>query len=99
MHAASEIDAAVLQISGFQKSKNAMKIILYGTCSYPFFYRELIRQASERGATIDWRVLILWWRHKILFEGILAPEKLFYVPDSLNALLQKPMPDTSGLHS
>src|SRR5450432_2936639 len=74
-----------------------MKIVLYGTCSFPYFYREVIRQAAERHEVYDWRVLAMSWRHVPLFDQILPAEHVFYVPPSVNALMKQPMPDMNLL--
>ena len=74
-----------------------MKIILYGNCSYPFFYKELLRQAAEQKTSLEWRVLIYSWRHLPLIAGLLPKEHIFYVPDEINRRMLQPMPDLAVL--
>jgi hypothetical protein len=74
-----------------------MKIVLYGTCSFPFFFRELIRMAQEKKAPVEWRALVLSWRHMALYKDVLAPENLLYVHPRLNELMEGPAPDLSVL--
>jgi|GEM_PF-1018334 len=68
-----------------------MKIVIYGNCSYPFFYREVIRQAKEEGSALDWHILIYSWRHLPLIEGLLPQDHIFYVPDDIGRRMKLPM--------
>jgi hypothetical protein len=72
-----------------------MKILVYPTSSTPFFFRELIPFARKKGHTIDWRMMILSWRHRTLFKGILPDEHTFYVHGAVNARMKHPFPDVS----
>src|SRR5258706_2843722 len=74
-----------------------MKITLYGTCSFPFFYREVIRRAQERKLAVEWKVVLLSWRHVDLFKGVLPATDLFYVHEQVNQRMKEPMPDLSCL--
>jgi hypothetical protein len=76
-----------------------MKIALYGSCSYPFFFKEAIALAQKKQQAIDWRPIILWWRHLPLYEGLVPKENLFYVPDEVNRLMKEPMPDLDLMKS
>ena len=62
-----------------------MKILLYPTSSCAFFFRELIKYSNEKGHAIDWRMLVLSWRHVSFFDGLLSADNLFYVPKAVNA--------------
>ena len=51
-----------------------MKIALYGSCGYPFFFREMILRAQERKIPIQLSMLVLSWRHFALFKDVLPVE-------------------------
>jgi hypothetical protein len=76
-----------------------MKIVLYGACSFPYFYRPLIQRAKEQAVNVDWHVIITSWRHLPLVDDVLPKEKIFYLHEHLNPMMRKPMPDTEVLHS
>ncbi len=74
-----------------------MKILLYGTCSFPYFFREFLRVAAQRKSDIDWRVIVLSWRHLALYKGVIADEHLFYVHSRVNELMTDKRVDLSVL--
>jgi len=76
-----------------------MKIVLYGHCGFPYLYREVILRAKEMHSPIEWKIILLSWRHRALFDGVLPSESVFYVSDRINQLMKEPMPDLTCLRS